>query len=219
MEKSIKIILITLIFSIASHAQESEVQLIRLKYDGGGDWYNDQSSDVNLTNFVKQNTNIDVKPAYNFVDLSSDKLFDFPLVWLTGHGNIKFSNSEAERLRLYLENGGFLYIDDDYGLDKYIREEMKKVFPEAKFEAIPFQHGIFNSHFDFSKGLPKIHEHDDQIPKAYGIFIDDRLAVFYTFESNLGDGWADEDVHNDPPEKREQALKMGTNIIVWALSN
>lgn len=213
------LLLIILSLTFALQSDESDVRFVRLKYSGGGDWYNDQSSDVNLSRFVKSQTNINIRPDYHFVDISSDKLFDYPIVWLTGHGNIKFSEAEAKKLRIYLENGGFLYIDDDYGLDQYIRKEMKKVFPAKEFEEIPYSHPIFNSHFDFSKGLPKIHEHDDKSPKSFGIFIEDKLSVFYTYESNLGDGWADEDIHNDPPEKREQALKMGTNIIVWALTN
>lgn len=215
--KKIILLLISILFISASN--DSSVKFIRLKYDGGGDWYNDESSDENLAAFVAKNTNINIKQDYNFVELSSDKLFDYPLIWLTGHGNIKFSRSEAEKLRIYLENGGFLYIDDDYGLDKYIREEMSKVFPNLKFQEIPFEHPIFHSHFDFPNGVPKIHEHDDQAPKSFGIFLDDRLVVFYTYESNLGDGWADADVHSNTEEKREIALKMGTNIIVWALTN
>lgn len=219
MKSRIRILILIFVSLSLSFSQDSGVKFIRLKYDGGGDWYNDQSSDINLGRFIKKNTNIDITPDYNFVDLTSNKIFEYPLIWLTGHGNVKFSDSDAERLRIYLENGGFLYIDDDYGLDNYIRKEMQKVFPDREFEEIPYSHEIFTSHFDFSGGLPKIHEHDDSSPKAFGIFIDGRLSVFYTYESNLGDGWADPDVHNDPPEKREQALKMGTNIIVWALTN
>lgn len=214
----IKVLLLTL-FLLTASTPQSAIKIARVKYDGGGDWYNDPSSEVNLLNFIRKNTNIIVEPKYTFVDLSTDDLFDYPLIYLTGHGNLNFSNSDSKRLRAYLENGGFLFIDDDYGLDKYVREEMKKVFPEQDFREIPFSHEIFKSHYDFSNGLPKIHEHDDKTPKAYGIFIEGRLSVFYVFESNLGDGWADPDVHKDPPEKREEALKMGTNIFVWALTN
>ena len=205
--------------SLFSQNSNSAVKLARVKYSGGGDWYNDPSAEVNLLNYVKNHTNIDVDPVYEYVDLSSDNLFIYPLIFITGHGNLRFTKDEADRLRAYLENGGFLYIDDDYGLDEYIREEMKKVFPDQDFAEIPFSHDIYNSHFDFSSGPPKTHEHDERKPQAYGLFSKGRLCVFYTFESNPSDGWADPEVHKDPPEKREQALKFGTNIIVWALTN
>ncbi len=198
---------------------KSAIKLARVKYSGGGDWYNDQSSEVNLLKYVAAHTNINVDPEYVYVDLASDNLFLYPLIFLTGHGNINFSSDEAERLRAYLENGGFLYIDDDYGLDEYVRKEMKKVFPGQDFVELPFSHGIYSAHFKFNDGLPKIHKHDGKPPKGLGLFYNGRLCVFYTYETNLADGWADPEVHKDPPEKREASLKMGTNIIVWALSN
>ncbi len=204
---------------VNSAETKSAVKLARIKYSGGGDWYNDKSAEVNLLKFVAANTNIKVEPTYEFVDLGSDNLFSYPMAFLTGHGNVNFSEGEVERLRAYLQNGGFLYIDDDYGLDKYIREEMKKVFPQQEFTELPFSHGIYHCHFDFNDGPPKIHEHDDKLPKGYGLFHEGRLCVYLTVESNPSDGWADSRVHNDPPRKREQALKMGTNIVVWALSN
>ncbi len=138
---------------------------------------------------------------------------------MTGHGNVVFSKDNAARLRKYFENGGFLYIDDDYGLNKAIRREMKKVFPERDFVELPFTHGIYNIMYDFSSGPPKTHKHDENPTQGFGIFIDKRLAVYYTFESNPSDGWADPDVHKDPQNKREEALKFGTNIVLWALSN
>jgi hypothetical protein len=214
-----------LIFIIASTAiagaqgADSGFRIGRVQYSGGGDWYNDPSAEINLLQFVRSNTNIDVKPVYEYVDLSSDNLFLYPMIFITGHGNLKFSNAEIMRLRAYLENGGFLYIDDDYGLDEYIRKEMKRVFPEKEFVEIPFSHGIYNCHFDFSQGPPKTHEHDEKPPRAYGMFHNGDLCVFYTFESNPSDGWADEDVHHDPEPKRTEALKFGANIIVWALTN
>ena len=212
--------LLFLIFTfLISASPNSAFKIARLKYSGGGDWYNDQSSETNLLRFIGKNTNIMVDPNYFFIDLASDDIFKYPMLFLTGHGNINFSYSESERLRAYLENGGFLYIDDDYGLDKYIRQEMKKVFPNKEFKEVPINHGIFSSHYEFKNGLPKIHEHDDKTPKAYGIFVDGKLTVFYTYESNLADGWADPEVHNDPSTKRFEALKMGTNIFVWALTN
>lgn len=209
-----------LIFSFLNvYSKESKFSFPRVKYGGGGDWYNDQSSDVNLLKYLVNNTNIDANTNYTFVDLTTEEIFKYPIVWLTGHGNVSFSKKEIDNLRAYLENGGFLYIDDDYGLDPFIRKEMKKVFPENEFIELPFSHKIYNSHYDFSKGLPKIHEHDKQNPQGFGMFVNGRLAMFYTYECNLGDGWADPSVHNDPPEIREKALKMGVNIIVYSLSN
>ncbi len=201
-------------------ASSSAIVLARLKYSGGGDWYNDQSAEVNLLTHVAQNTTINVRPTFEFVELSSDKLFTYPLLFLTGHGNISFTEGEARRLRSYLDNGGFLYIDDDYGLDTAVRREMRKVFPDQEMRELPFSHPIYHSFYDFQHGLPKIHEHDNKPPQGFGLFTEgNRLSVFYTYETNPSDGWADPDVHNDPPEKREAALKLGTNIVVYALTN
>lgn len=210
---------ILLFFSVSLLSQnESGFQIIRLKYSGGGDWYNDPSAEVNLLKFVQAHTNIKVNPEYKFVDIASDEIFSYPFLFLTGHGNIVLSNEEAKRLRTYLESGGFLYIDDDYGLDKPIRREIKKVFPDKDFLELPFSNKIFNIFYKFDNGTPKTHEHDKKPPQSFGIFIGERLAVLYTYESNPSDGWADPEVHNDPPEKREEALKFGTNIIIYALS-
>ena len=198
---------------------QSGVKLARVKYGGGGDWYNDPSSEVNLLRYVRANTNINVEPVYEFVDLASDNLFQFPLIFMTGHGTVNFTDQEVKKLRSYLENGGFLYVDDDYGMDASIRKELRKVFPDQELRELPFDHPIYHSHFDFSGGLPKIHEHDAKSPLGLGLFIDSRLVVFYTVESNPSDGWADPEVHHDPPEKREAALKVGTNIIVYALTH
>jgi hypothetical protein len=194
--------------------------IARLKYSGGGDWYNDQSSEVNLLEYIRQNTTMNVRPTFEYVDLASDNIFNYPLLFLTGHGNITISDGEARRLRSYLDNGGFLYIDDDYGADTSIRREMRKVFPEQEFQELPFSHPIYHSFFEFPNGLPKIHEHDKKPPQGFGLFTDKkRLCVYYTYETNPSDGWADATVHNDPPEKREQALRIGTNIVVYALTN
>jgi len=193
-------------------------QIARLKYQGGGDWYNDPSAEVNLLNFIEQNTNIKVDARYQFVDLSSDEIFSYPFLFMTGHGNIVFSKDEVYRLRTYLENGGFLYIDDDYGLDNAVRREMKKVFPQDDFVELPFSYGLYNSFYKFENGPPKTHEHDKKPPQGFGILVNGRLTVFYTYESNPSDGWTDATVHNDPAEKREEALKFGTNIVIWALS-
>lgn len=198
---------------------KSAITLGRIKYGGGGDWYNDPSSEVNLLQYVRKHTNIVVNPLYEFVDISTQNIFGYPILFLTGHGNVTFSETEVQRLRAYLQNGGFLYIDDDYGLDESIRREMAKVFPDQKFVELPFDHAIYSSHFSFTNGVPKIHEHDNKPPQTFGIFDKGRLCVLYTYESNPSDGWADPDVHNTPAERREQALKFGTNIVVWALKN
>jgi len=216
-----KLIFLTIILFCSDNIYpqaETGFQIARLKYSGGGDWYNDPSAEVNLLKFVQANTNIKVNAEYKFVDIASDEIFSYPFLFLTGHGNIVFSNDEAKRLRTYLENGGFLYIDDDYGLDKAVRREMKKVFPENEFTEVPFSNKIFNIFYKFDNGTPKTHEHDKNPPQTFGIFLGNRLAVLYTFESNPSDGWADPEVHNDPQDKREEALKFGTNIIIYALS-
>jgi len=214
------IFLFILLFYFVNLYPQNEMgfQIARLKYSGGGDWYNDPSAEVNLLRFVQTNTNIKVNAEYKFVDIASDEIFSFPFIFLTGHGNIVLSTDEAKTLRTYLENGGFLYIDDDYGMDKAIRREMKKVFPTNDFIEVPFSHKIFNIFYKFENGIPKTHEHDKNAPQTFGIFLGERLSVLYTFESNPSDGWADPEVHNDPKDKREEALKFGTNIIIYALS-
>jgi hypothetical protein len=195
-------------------------KMIRLKYSGGGDWYNDPKEEVNMMDYLKKNTSIDVdEPNFLYVDIASDEIFDYPFIFMTGHGNISFSDEEVKRLRTYLERGGFLYADDDYGMDKAFRREMSKVFPSQEIVELPFDHKIYNSHFSFPKGLPKIHEHDSKPPQGFGYFINGRLCVYYTYETNISDGWDDPEEYNDPPEKREEAFKMGTNIIVYALTN
>ncbi len=198
---------------------EGAFQIARLKYDGGGDWYNDQTEEPNLLDFVKDNTNIKVKDEYTWVDVSSDAIFSYPFLFMTGHGNIVFTKEEADRLRKYCEAGGFLYADDDYGMDKSFRREIKKVFPDKDLVELPFNYGMYHDLFDFPNGVPKTHEHNGKPPQGFGIFINGRLAVYYTYESNPSDGWDDPDVHGDPPNKRLEALKFGTDMVVWALSN
>ena len=216
----LKIIIISLIFVSAIFPQEGKAfQIARLKYSGGGDWYNGPTEEVNLLNYVKANTNIEVKPEYTFVDLSTDEIFNYPFLFMTGHGNVVFSADEAARLRKYLENGGFLYIDDDYGLDKAMRREMKKVFPDKEFTELPFDFPLYHILYNFNSGPPKIHEHNGKPPQGFGIFIDKRLVVYYTYEANPSDGWDDPDVHHDPESKRDEALKFGTNLVVYVLSN
>jgi hypothetical protein len=206
---------------LSQHISESSgLTLARVKYGGGGDWYNDPSAIPNLSRFLKQHTNIDILEEEVKISLIDEKLFSFPILFLTGHGRIILTDRETERLRTYLLGGGFLYADDDYGMNTHFRAVMKKVFPGRRFEELPFSHGIYHTHFSFPNGLPKTHEHDNNPPQGFGMFDDSgRLMVFYTYETNLSDGWADPQVHNDPPEKREAALKMGVNIIIWALLN
>lgn len=219
MKQIIQILLIVLFFSnVVSSQDNTGFKIGRLKYNGGSDWYNDPSAETNLLKYAAAHTNIKTKPAYEFVDLSTGDIFSYPFLFMTGHGNIVFSENDVSRLKLYFENGGFLYVDDDYGLDKAFRREIKKIFPEAVLTELPFNYGLYHCMYDFNSGPPKTHEHDGKPPQGFGIFYNGRLAVYYTYESNPSDGWADPEVHNDPPNKREEALKFGTNIIVWALT-
>lgn len=198
----------------------SPFKIARLKYSGGGDWYNDPSAEINMMDYLKKNTTIDVdEPAFYSVDISSDDIFNYPFLLITGHGNIEFSQNDVVRLRKYCESGGFLYADDDYGMNESFRREIKKVFPGEDLKELPFDHKIYKSQYTFPNGLPKIHEHDAKPPQGFGIYINNRLCVYYTYETNISDGWADTKEHQDPPEKKEEAFKMGTNIIVYALMN
>lgn len=190
-------------------------QVARLQYDGGGDWYNDPEVIPNLVRFIKKYVNIKLSEKQAVVKPSSKDIFNYPIVFMTGHGNVYFSDMDARNLREYLERGGFLYVDDDYGMDYYFRREIKKVFPDKELEEIPTSHAIFNIYWKFDK-LPKIHQHDDKSPKAYGIFIGERLVLLYTYESNISDGWTDK--HGDPVEVQETALKFGMNIVLYALT-
>ncbi|MBI5809529.1 MAG: DUF4159 domain-containing protein [Ignavibacteriales bacterium] len=201
------------------YSQNEGFFIARLKYNGGGDWYNDPSAEINLLKFVAQHTTIKTNPKYEFVDLSTGNIFSYPFLFMTGHGNIIFSDNDAKKLRTYLESGGFLYVDDDYGLDKAFRREIKKVFPDKELVELPFNYGLYDCVFNFKNGPPKTHEHDNKPPQGFGIFVNGRLCVYYTYESNPSDGWADPEVHKDPEIKREEALRFGTNIVVWALMN
>ncbi len=202
-----------------SEHSTSAFAITRLKYAGGGDWYNDPSSEVNLLTFVHRVTGIDTDPRYQFVDIADDGLYAHPFLFMTGHGNIAFTEAEVLRLRTYLENGGFLYADDDYGMDRAFRREIKKVFPGEDLVEIPFSYGLYHCQFDFPLGVPKTHEHNGKPPQGFGIFLHGRLVLYYTYESNPSDGWADPDVHGDPEEKRQEALRFGTNLVVWALTH
>ena len=201
-----------------SAAASSAFSIARLKYAGGGDWYNGPTEEPNLLNFIHDHTGMNVDAKYQFVDVASENFFSSPFLFMTGHGNVAFTNADVERLRTYLENGGFLYADDDYGMDKAFRREMKKVFPGQELVELPFNHPMYHCQFDFPNGVPKTHEHDGKPPQGFGIFYKGRLVVYYTYESNPSDGWADPEAHNDPESVRQVALQFGTNIIVWALS-
>lgn len=190
-----------------------------LKYNGGGDWYANPTAVTNLITFCNNNIDTTLEPVYKTVEVGNVDIFQYPFVHMTGHGNVYFSNEEAESLRNYLQSGGFLHIDDNYGMDTYIRRELLKVFPNKELIELPSTHPIFYSAYAFPKGLPKIHEHDNKRPLALGYFHNGRLICLYTTESDLGDGWENPEIHNDPEEIRLKALQMGANIIKFVFNN
>lgn len=192
------------------------LQLGLLKYNGGGDWYANPTALINLAAFSNKFLNTNFELDYATIDVGSAELYNHPFVHMTGHGNVIFSDSEAENLRNYLIAGGFLHIDDNYGMDPYVRLAMKKVFPEYEFVELPFQHDVYHQRYDFDNGVPKIHKHDDKPAQGFGITHEGRLVCFYSFESDLGDGWEDQEVHKDPEDVRIKALRMGANLISYA---
>ncbi len=194
------------------------MKLALLIYGGGGDWYANPTSLKNLAQFCNQNLKTAFQTQEAQVEVGSADIFNYPFVHATGHGRIAFTDAEAKNLRLYLESGGFLHIDDNFGIDPYVRPEMKKVFPELDFVELPFSHPIYHQQYDFNNGLPKVHEHDGKQPHGYGLIYKGRLVCFYTYDTDLGDGWEDPEVHNDAPEKRLQALQMGANIIQYVFN-
>ena len=200
---------------VASPAQNTSVKIALAKYGGGGDWYANPTSLPNLIRFCNTELRSNIHPEPATVEVGSQEIFNYPFVHLTGHGNVVFSSSDARNLRLYLESGGFLHIDDNYGIDAFIRREMKKVFPEREFVELPHNFPIFSQKFNFPDGLPKVHEHDNKPPQAFGLFINDRLVCLYTYEADLGDGWEDAEVHKDPETVRLKALQMGANILSY----
>jgi hypothetical protein len=195
------------------------IRVAKLQYEGGGDWYSNPTSVPNLIEYIRENTNIQLDPEEYIVKPGGTQIFQYPYVYMTGHGRFLLSDEEAKNLRTYLMAGGFLHIDDNYGMDKYVRVEMKKVFPELEFVELPFNHEIYKSQYEFNNGLPKIHEHDNKPPKGLALILEGRVVCFYTLECDLGDGWEDQRVHNDPETVRQQALRMGTNIVIYALNN
>ena len=212
-------ILIFSFLSMANTPSVTNLQMGLLKYSGGGDWYSNPTSLRNLARFCNRELGMHLDPDYAPVEVGSAELFNYPFVHMTGHGNVVFSDLDAENLRNYLLAGGFLHIDDNYGMDVFVRPAMKKVFPELEFVELPFDHPIYNQHFRFDQGLPKIHKHDELPPQGLGLIWEGRLICFYTYECDLGDGWEDQEVHNDPPEKRLQALRMGANIVQYAFAH
>jgi hypothetical protein len=194
-------------------------RIAKLKYNGGGDWYANKTALPNLIKFSNTENGTNIFPEEDIVEVGSRDIFLYPYIYMTGHGNVVFSDTESANLRKYLIGGGFLHIDDNYGLDKFIRLELKKVFPELDLIELPFDHPIYHQKFDFPKGLPKVHEHDSKPPQGFGLVYEGRLVVFYSFECDLGNGWEDQRIHNDPEEKRLQALRMGANILAYCFTN
>ena len=199
-------------------AEVGDLKLALLKYNGGGDWYANPTALPNLAKFCNLHLGMSLNPDYATVDVGSLDLYNYPFVHMTGHGNVVFSGAEAENLRTYLLGGGFLHIDDNYGMDPYIRTAMKEIFPELEWIELPFDHEIYHQTFRFNAGLPKIHEHDKKPSQGFGLLWEGRLICFYSYESDLGDGWEDPDVHNDPVDVRERALQMGANLIEYAFT-
>ncbi|SFB84974.1 protein of unknown function [Flexibacter flexilis DSM 6793] len=203
----------------ANGQQNYAFRVAKLKYNGGGDWYANKTALPNLIGFCNDNLRTNIAPREEVVEVGSLELFGYPYVYMTGHGNVVFSEAEAQNLRQYLIGGGFLHIDDNYGLDKFVRTEMKKVFPELSFVELPFSHPIYQQKYKFPKGLPKVHEHDNKPPQGFGLLYEGRLVCFYTYECDLGNGWEDQIIYNDPESVRQQALRMGANIMSFCLTN
>lgn len=206
------------LFTINVNAQYA-YKIAKLKYGGGGDWYANKTSMPNLIKFCNSSLRMNIVPEEDIVEPGSQDLFSYPFVHLTGHGNVFFTESEARNLRRFMISGGFVHLDDNYGLDKFIRREMKKVFPELNFVEVPFNHPIYHQRFNFANGLPKVHEHDGKAPQGYGLFWQGKLICFYSYECDLGNGWEDQSVYNDPEEVRQKALQMGANILQFAFSS
>jgi hypothetical protein len=212
------LIALTSLLLFTSTTFQPSFKIAKLKYQGGGDWYANKTSLPNLIEFCNKNLGVNIAPEEGIVEAGSVDIFQYPFIHMTGHGNVVFSSNEIQNLRNYLIGGGFLHIDDNYGLDKYIRPELKKIFPESELIELPFTHEIYHQKYNFNNGLPKVHEHDGKAPKGYGILYKGRLVVFYTYECDLGNGWEDQQVYHDPEEIRIKALQMGANIISYALT-
>ncbi len=209
---------ILLFFFLTSATPDGGVQIALLKYHGGGDWYANPTSLPNLISFCNRKLNTSINPDPATVDVGSPEIFNYPFLHMTGHGNVVFSTMEAKNLREYLIAGGFLHVDDNYGMDKFIRPQLKKVFPELELIELPFDHPVYHQKFDFNSGPPKIHEHDNKAPQGFGLIYEGRLVVYYTYETDLGDGWEDFEVHRDSDETRTKALQMGANLIEYVFT-
>jgi hypothetical protein len=211
-------LLVSFLLAVAGAATPPPVMTIgRLHYDGGGDWYANPSSLPNLLGALKTRTTLRVALEEKVVTLSDDELWNIPYLYMTGHGNVRWSNQDLQTLRRYLEQGGFLHADDNYGMDASIRRELGRLFPDHPLVEVPLDHAVYHLVYEFPRGIPKIHQHDGKPAQGFGIFLDGRLAVYYSFQSDLGDGWEDPEVHHDPPAKREAALRMGVNLFAYAV--
>ncbi len=217
MGKIICILFLSLVF-VGDALSQPTIKIAKLKYHGGGDWYANKTALPNLIRFCNQNVQMDLVQDEDVVEVGSPDIFLYPYVYMTGHGNVDFSNQEAQNLRNYLIGGGFLHIDDNYGLDKFVRLEMKKVFPNLDFVELPFNHPIYHQKFQFDHGLPKVHEHDGKPPQGFGLIYQGRLVCFYSYECDLGNGWEDQSIYNDPESIRQEALKAGANILSFAFT-
>ncbi len=213
------VLLVLLVLPLLGLSPRSQATLAigRLHYEGGGDWYANPSSLPNLAKAIEQRTALQVLPEEKVVTLNSEDLWSVPFLHMTGHGNVHFSDSDLKTLRRWLEQGGFLHADDNYGMDPSIRRELARLFPDHPLVEVPLSHPIYHLVYDFPRGIPKIHEHDGKPAQGFGIFLNGRLVVYYSYESDLGDGWEDPDVHHDPPEKHEAALRMGVNLFAYAV--
>ncbi len=224
MNKAIKplVILFITVFSFIigsgfiPNSATNNIKIALLKYSGGGDWYANPTALPNLISFCNKELGTNLHPDYETVEPGSVEIFSYPFVHMTGHGNVVFSDEEARNMRLYLEAGGFLHIDDNYGMDPYVRAAMKQIFPEYELKELPYSHKVYDQKFKFNNGLPKIHEHDGKPAQGFGIIHEGRLCVFYSYETDLGDGWEDQEVHNDTPEMRRKSLQMGANLVQYA---
>lgn len=208
-----------LLLSTLVVAQTPSYRIAKLKYNGGGDWYANKTSLPNLIEFCNKNIRTNIAPEEEIVEVGSKEIFQYPFIHMTGHGNVVFSETEAQNLRQYLTSGGFLHIDDNYGMDRFVRLEMKKVFPELEFIELPFNHPIYHQKYQFNNGVPKIHEHDGKPAQGYGLVFQGKLICFYTYECDLGNGWEDKQIYNDSDEIRNKALQMGANIVFFALTS
>ncbi|MBI1306198.1 MAG: DUF4159 domain-containing protein [Bacteroidetes bacterium] len=209
-------VLILILLTGSSFTQQYSYQIAKLKYSGGGDWYANRTALPNLIEFCNDNLNTNIDPQDQVVEVGSSDIFNFPFVYMTGHGNVVFTDKDVDNLRKYLIAGGFLHIDDNYGLEKYVRPQMKKVFPELDFVELPFSHALYSQKFKFPNGLPKIHEHDGKPPKGYGLIYKGRLVCFFDVECDLGNGWEDYGIYGDSQETRQKALKMGANLVQYS---